>query len=39
MAAMTILTVIAWAVKAFNLSNGRTNSLIDLVPQKERRRQ
>ena len=38
-AAMTILTVVAWAVNAFNLSNGRTNSLTELVPQKERRRQ
>ena len=38
-AAMTILTVVAWAVNAFNLSNGRTNNLTELVPQKEHRRQ
>jgi len=38
-AAMTILTVVAWAVNAFNLSNGRTNSLTELVPQKEHRQQ
>jgi len=37
--AMTILTVVAWAVNAFNLSNWRKNSLTELVPQKERRRQ
>ena len=38
-AALTILTIIAWAVNAFNLSNGRTNNLKELVSQKERRRQ
>jgi len=37
--AMTILTVVAWIVNAFNLSNGKTNSLTELVPQKERRQQ
>jgi len=34
-AAMMILTVVAWAVNAFNLSNGRTNSLTKLVPRKK----
>jgi len=36
---MTILTIVAWAVNALNLSNGRTNSMTKLVPQKERCRQ
>jgi len=35
---LKFLTVVVWAVNAFNLSNGRTNSLTKLVPQKERRR-
>ena len=33
-AAMMILTVVAWAVNAFNLSNGRRNSLTELVSPK-----
>jgi len=34
-AAMTILTVVAWIVNAFNMSNGRTNSLTELLPPKK----
>jgi len=32
MTAMTILTIVAWPVNAFNLLNGRTNSMARLVP-------
>jgi len=37
--AVTILTVVVWTVNAFNLSSRRTDSLTELVPQKERHRQ